>query len=81
MQSCGLEGQASPELEAERCRSEQPIFDRLLNDNGVPEMFIISVGHQAVCCNDVGYIHCLQSLFALSRSYYANWVFASTIFL
>ena len=62
MQSGGLERQAGPELEAERRRSEQSILDRRLNDDGIPEMFVISVGHQAVSCDDIGDVHSAKSL-------------------
>jgi transcriptional regulator with XRE-family HTH domain len=57
MQSGCLKRQTGPKLEAERRRSEQSVLDRLLNDDGIPEMFIISVGHEAVCYDDVGNVH------------------------
>ena len=57
MQSCCLKGQAATKLETERRRSEQSVLDRLFYDDGIPEMFIISVGHEAVCRDEVGYVH------------------------
>ena len=62
MQSCCFEEQAAPKLETERRRSEQSVLDRLFYDDGIPEMLIISVGHEAVCYDDVGYIHFAKSL-------------------
>jgi hypothetical protein len=62
MQSGCLEGQTSPKLEAEYRRPEQSVLDRLLNDDGIPEVFIISVWHEAVCYDNVGYVHFAKSL-------------------